>query len=113
MHFLKRLNESARTQHGFVFVDNLSAVSLIVNPADRFQKKADMFAKMKEIATKRDMHIIVTDTFSHASDTDDMLPIPREALDLCDRVYILYKDDITMDNVGDPAAYMPKLKEFK
>lgn len=112
-HFLKRFDESARIRNGFVLVDNLSAVSLIENPADRFQKKADMLAQMKEIATRRNIHIIVTDTFSHASDTDDMLPIPCEALDQCDSVYILHKDDITVDNADDPTAYMPKLKEIK
>lgn len=86
-------------------MDNLSGVGLMVNLADCFQKKADMFTQMKENATRRDTHIIVTDTFSHASDMDDMLPIPCEVLDLCDRAYILYKDDVTVDNVDDPAAY--------
>ncbi len=113
-HLFKRLNESARVKAGaFVLVDHLTVVTLKAKSDSRAQMKMDILAQLKEIATKLDVHIIVTDTFSHASNTDDMLPIPIEAQKLCDRIYILYKDVITEENINDPDACMLKLKVVK
>ncbi len=111
--FLKRLEESARTPNAFVLADNVTALCLCVKPSDRLSKKVDLFAQMKKIARRRNIRIIVTDTFLHASDTDDRFPIPPEALELCDNAYILYKDSITLDKIDNPDAGVLKLKTVK
>lgn len=116
----KRLTESARARNAVVLIDDLSSFVLEeglkqapLGEYDKAKIKTELLLKIKEIAIQRELRVIVADGFSYASDTDDLLPIPWEGLALCDSAYILYKDDITADNVKDPDIGVLKLKTIK
>lgn len=119
-YVLNRLTESARVSGTVVLVDDLSSFVLQeglqhapVGAYDKMKIKSDLLLKIKEIATQRGLRIIVADTFSHASNTDNMLPISKDALCFCDRAYILYKNSITEDTIYNADAGVLKLKEIK
>ena len=117
---LKRLSESARVRGAVVLVDDLSSFvlqeGLKYAPSGAYDKtkiQTELMQNLRKLAIQRELHIVVANTFSHASDTDDMLPISKEAIELCDRVYILYKDSITADTLWSADATMLKLKEIE
>jgi len=119
-YVLKRLTESARVRGAVVLVDELSSFVLQEGPKQasvaangKTKVKTELLMKIKKIAIQRGMHIVVADTFPHASDTDEMLPLSKEALKLCDRAYILYKDSITVNTIYNADATMLKLKEIE
>lgn len=102
-----------------VLVDDLSSFVLQeglkyapVGTYNKVEFQKNLLMKLRELAIQRGLHIVVTDTFPHASDTDDMLPISKEARELCDRAYILYKDSVTADTLWSADATMLKLKEI-
>ncbi|MBQ6830384.1 MAG: hypothetical protein IJO59_04585 [Clostridia bacterium] len=117
---LKRLSESARVRGAVVLVDDLSSFVLqdglkhaTVGTYNQAEIQKNLLMKLRELAIQRGLHIVVTETFPHASDTDDMLPISKEARELCDRAYILYKDSITEGSICNAEACMLKLKKIK
>lgn len=117
---LKRLSESARVRGAVVLVDDLSSFVLQdslkhapVGTYNQAEIQKNLLMKLRELAIQRGLHIVVTETFPHASDTDDMLPISKEARELCDRAYILYKDSITEGSICNAEACMLKLKKIK
>ena len=117
---LKRLSESARVCDAVVLVDDLSSFVLqeglkhaSVGTYDKAKIQKELLMKLREFAIQLGLHIVVTETFPHASGTDDMLPISKEARELCDRAYILYKDSITADNLWNADATKLKLKEIE
>lgn len=119
-YVLKRLTESARVRGAVVLIDEFSLFALqeelketTAGTYEKTRVKTELLLKIKEIAMQRGIHIVVTDTFSHSSDTDDMLPLSKDALKLCDRAYILYKNNVTADTPCYADATMLKLKEIE
>ncbi len=117
---LKRLSESARVRGAVVLVDDLSSFVLQeglkhapTGAYDKAKIQTELMQNLRKLAIQREIHIVVTDALPHASNTDDMLPISKETIKLCDRVYILYKDSITADTLWNADATMLKLKEFR
>ena len=117
---LKRLSESARVRGAVVLVDDLSSFVLQeglkhapVGTYNKAEIQKNLLLKLRELAIQRGLHIVVSDTLPHASNTDDMLPISKEARELCDRAYILYKDSITEGSICNAEACMLKLKKIK
>ena len=117
---LKRLSESARVRGAVVLVDDLSSFVLQeglkhapVGTYNKAEIQKNLLLKLRELAIQRGLHIVVSDTLPHASNTDDMLPISKEARELCDRAYILYKDSITEGSICNVEACMLKLKKIK
>ncbi len=96
-----------------VVVENLSAAVLSESSENRLQKKTELLAQLKELAERLGIQVVVTDTFSHAADTDEQLPVSGAALELCNTVYIVYKDDIGAGDTIDEETCRLKLKKIR
>ena len=124
-YFFKRLRESARAKDGIVLVDDLTAFSQVAECDSQMQKtsagnaapfnaKNKLLARLKELAIERNLRIIVTDTFAYASMPDTKLPLSGYDLDLCDRVYILYKNPYNgAKDLDLPDSGIVQLKRIK
>lgn len=117
---LTRLTLSSKAGSVVVLIDDLSAFvlqkGLKYAPTGTYDKakiQTELIQKFRKLAIQQKLRIVVADTLAHASNTDDMLPISSEALKLCDRAYILYKDSITADTFYNADSTMLKLKEIE
>lgn len=109
------LQLSAMKSGTVVLVDDISSFTLKegIGKNNKDEIKTELMRILRELAVGRGLHIIVADTFRHASNSDDMLPLSKEALEQCDIAYILYKDNITADTLWSADATMLKLKEIE
>ena len=101
-----------KTPHTFVFLDHLTGMVLTEDHPQRPAKKTAIVTRLREIAVQNGIHIVVTDLFWTARDTDDQLPIPHEALNLCDNAYIAYKESIgpeMVDGIELPVIQWKKI----
>ena len=115
VRFLNAFPLESLPKGAVIVVDTLSSFVLQEGlkhaPVGAYDKEAIQTAlllKLQKCATQRKWRVVVTETFAHASDPDAMLPLTKEALQLCDRAYILYKDSITANNL--PCADTPALQ---
>ncbi len=112
-YFLRRLKESTSTRNTVILIDNFSDIVTIYrrnlmrsgakNICDEYEIQAKLLKYLREITRQKNSNIIITDTL------DPKTPFNETFLDLCDDVYLLYKDN-TNETYDDPNWYKLKLK---
>lgn len=97
--------------HTFLFIDNLTA--MVLTDGNRsLKKKAEVLSQLRDMAARCNARVVVSDTFAHGWDGDERYPIPQEALALCDRAYIAYKESVGTDAVDSAGLPVIQLKEI-
>lgn len=99
--------------HAIVIIDHLSAAVPTRPPCQNHDEKVALLQQWKTLSIEKSVHLIVTDTFRSADDSDDKLPLSNAAVALCDHVYVLSKKAYWSTEPEDPYAGVPMLRQIR